>query len=246
MSELATQEKSVTALAAEIISAHNEFMESMEDSMKKAIKAGELLLSAKERTEHGGFQAWIETNLPFSIRTAQNYMKIAKKQDVIEQKGAKMLSTAYDAVKDNPSEKNHTTKVREYDNAIDDDSMPGDDEEEKEWDNQVLYPDDFETEEADLSYVAIVQKAATSLRWAYRQLANNRNSTTPRAFGFFVGNLIEMAERIETWKPENMEPCPECSGTGIMAMYDANGDIEHTTCPFCLNGKVGKYKETER
>lgn len=238
----------LTKLRTEIITQHESFITSMKESMQSAIKAGEFLLSAKENIEYGKFQEWIETNLPFSLRTAQNYMKVAKKQDVIEEKGARMLSAAYDAVKDKKPKKNYRDEHEKYEEVIDDEDFINKEstKQEREHDEKILHPEDFEKPEVDLSYLPVILKASNSLRWAYRQLASTRNSTTPKALGFLIGNLIEMAERVETWKPENMHDCPDCNGTGVMATYNSLAAIEHTVCPNCINGKTGDYKITKR
>ena len=44
--------------------------------MEKAIELGGLLAEQKETLSHGEFTPWIEANLPFTDRTARNYMRL--------------------------------------------------------------------------------------------------------------------------------------------------------------------------
>ncbi|HWJ68869.1 MAG TPA: DUF3102 domain-containing protein [Sphingobium sp.] len=45
-----------------------------------AIEAGKELLEVKKGLAHGEFQAWCEANLTFTVRMAQNYMRLARNE----------------------------------------------------------------------------------------------------------------------------------------------------------------------
>jgi hypothetical protein len=46
-------------------------------SLTHAIRAGELLIEAKDQTEHGGWLPWLTANFDLTTRTAQSYMGLA-------------------------------------------------------------------------------------------------------------------------------------------------------------------------
>lgn len=48
-----------------------------------AIKIGETLIATKERVKHGNWEKWVDANLPFSSKTAYNYMRLAKNQKAV-------------------------------------------------------------------------------------------------------------------------------------------------------------------
>ncbi len=50
-------------------------------SLPKAIKIGELLAGIKDKLEHGQWLPWIQKNLSFSERTAQNYLRFFEEKD---------------------------------------------------------------------------------------------------------------------------------------------------------------------
>ena len=60
----------------EIVQLHNEIGELLMGTLPRGIRIGELLTEQKADLGHGAFLPWVEDSLPFSIRTAQNYMKI--------------------------------------------------------------------------------------------------------------------------------------------------------------------------
>ena len=68
--------------AFEANQAHEEAVSHSKGMAVSAHRAGVALLAAKEQVPHGGFKAWCEANLTFSVRQAQRYMKIAKNVDV--------------------------------------------------------------------------------------------------------------------------------------------------------------------
>jgi len=61
---------------AEIADLHREIVGHLEKAVQKAMRIGELLTVQKAAIEHGQFVQWIEQNCPFSLRTAQRYMRI--------------------------------------------------------------------------------------------------------------------------------------------------------------------------
>src|SRR5689334_292229 len=66
-------------LAERINAAHREVEQAMRDAVARAVAVGELLLEAKAAVGHGGWEAWIEANCTCSVRTAQTYMRVARK-----------------------------------------------------------------------------------------------------------------------------------------------------------------------
>lgn len=97
-------------------------------------------------------------------------------------------------------------------------------------------------EEEDLlpiyhEYVHRFERLVNKMRSEYKVLAKLRNHTTPIGLGYAIGNILEMSERIATWLPKNLMSCQHCGGS-----KELNGE----KCPYCLNGKAGLYKETDR
>lgn len=61
----------------------------------KAIRIGELLFEQKEKLKHGEFIPWTKINLPFSDRTARNYMKLFENQEQLKMESVSNLNSAY-------------------------------------------------------------------------------------------------------------------------------------------------------
>jgi hypothetical protein len=68
-------------LATRINAAHEEVKNSIRRGAEHAIKAGQLLLQAKEIVGHGVFLEWVGEHCHCTPRTAQLYMKLAKEKD---------------------------------------------------------------------------------------------------------------------------------------------------------------------
>jgi Protein of unknown function (DUF3102) len=68
-------------LATRINAAHEEVKNSIRRGAEHAIKAGDLLLQAKETVGHGVFLEWLGEHCTCTPRTAQLYMKLAKEKD---------------------------------------------------------------------------------------------------------------------------------------------------------------------
>jgi hypothetical protein len=81
-----TSEATTTELVtlAELINAEHRACEAAAVSaVEHAIRCGELLLEAKERSGHGGWLEWLRKNCEVSSRHAQRYMQLAKDKDKI-------------------------------------------------------------------------------------------------------------------------------------------------------------------
>ncbi len=89
-----TEEKVVEENKRQILQLHNEIREYMKMSLEKAAKIGELLFEQKKRILRGGFIQWVKKNMPFTVRTGQNYMKLFC---YIEQLQAKKITSLCDA-----------------------------------------------------------------------------------------------------------------------------------------------------
>jgi|TARA_B100000959_G_C14885315_1_gene584334 hypothetical protein len=86
----------------EIIELHKRIEVYLNKSLKDAIRIGELLTLKKSELKHGEYGEWIVDNLPFTDRTARNYVKLysnrklLKTETVSDLKGAyKLLSGKY-------------------------------------------------------------------------------------------------------------------------------------------------------
>ena len=76
---------------------HNELCSLVQTGLDKAITIGELLYECKSEFQHGNFSAWVSSNCNFSIRTAQNYMKLHSNRHKLT--GAHSLTQAYRLLK---------------------------------------------------------------------------------------------------------------------------------------------------
>ena len=77
MSSLTTT-TSADDLLPEIVNAHRAVIDHFRQSVACAIKAGELLIQAKNLVRRGEWQDWLGNNCPFAETTAQGYMRLAK------------------------------------------------------------------------------------------------------------------------------------------------------------------------
>jgi hypothetical protein len=82
----ALQDLTQTELVKGIKEALSSMASSFRNSVRDAIKAGELLTEAKRRLQHGEFGSWLEENFKLSRATATRYMKLAEHRKEIESK----------------------------------------------------------------------------------------------------------------------------------------------------------------
>ncbi|MGA2940276.1 MAG: DUF3102 domain-containing protein [Syntrophobacteraceae bacterium] len=79
----------------EIVELHNQVFGHLKMSLNKAERIGELLKEQKKNLGHGNFTDWIQKNLPFTVRTAQNYMRLHRGSALIKNETVSHLSEAY-------------------------------------------------------------------------------------------------------------------------------------------------------
>jgi hypothetical protein len=60
----------------ELLSLHKEVLGAAHTTLKKAIRIGEILSEFKKALGHGKWVAWLAANVPFTDRTARNYMRV--------------------------------------------------------------------------------------------------------------------------------------------------------------------------
>ncbi len=171
--------------ATVIIELHLKCMLSVKNSLELAIDVGEHLAEQKEAMDHGTFTPWIEETLPFSVRTAQNYIKIAARKEELLQANVDNLTEAYLLIAP-PKE---ADDVHIHKNPT---------HEEDSQDSQYTYWDHLGP---------LVDK----MNKVYERLAALRDGTTPKGIGHLIGNIKEMADVLNSWKSENLEDCPTCS-----------------------------------
>jgi hypothetical protein len=87
-SEIVTAGKSAARcgfedLAAQINEAHKLAREHAESAIDHAFRAGDLLIEAKGKVQHGHWLPWLRENVQFSERSAQAYMRLTAKRDTI-------------------------------------------------------------------------------------------------------------------------------------------------------------------
>ena len=86
-----------------LIDIHNEITGNLKNSLELAIEAGKLLTNIKATLQHGEFIPWIEANMPFTDRTARNYMNLYENKDKLKTESVSDLNGAYKLLK--PPEK---------------------------------------------------------------------------------------------------------------------------------------------
>jgi hypothetical protein len=93
----ATKPKPSPATIKQINAAHDAVVGSGREGLQNAIRAGELLSSVKQGTEHGDWETWLSANCPdISPRTARLYMRLANNDDKLTAKAEQNGNTVAD------------------------------------------------------------------------------------------------------------------------------------------------------
>lgn len=79
----------------EIASLHSQIGGLLKLSLDKAIRIGELLTEQKASLKHGEYMPWVKANLPFTERTAQNYMRLYNQREQLKNENVSHLNEGY-------------------------------------------------------------------------------------------------------------------------------------------------------
>jgi hypothetical protein len=85
-----------------IIKLHQSIVDMLSKSLLAAIEIGKLLFEQKGIIKHGEFTNWVSANLPFTLRTAQRYMKLYQYKEALNAKGVTSITEAYHQVFSEP------------------------------------------------------------------------------------------------------------------------------------------------
>lgn len=170
--------------AEEIIKMHLECMLSVKSSLSLAIDIGERLAEQKEAMDHGEFTPWIEANLPFTVRTAQNYLKLFIKKDVLLSANLDSIAEAYLLL----APKEDESDVHIHKNPVKD--------------------DDYQA--SHYQYWDHLKPLIEKMEKIHERLSALRDGTTPKGLGYMIGNIKDMANVLESWSPDELEDCPDC------------------------------------
>jgi len=100
-----TVEKDMDPDVAKAIALHESIGINLKNAVRSAISLGELLSSKKGKLAHGQFTTWVESNLPFTLRTAQRYMKLYDFREKLNTTGLSLLEDAYKFIAEQKEQK---------------------------------------------------------------------------------------------------------------------------------------------
>lgn len=76
---VAQADASLQQLATSLNAAHDQCEQAMQTGLQHALEAGRLLTQAKGRVPHGHWLDWLREHCHFSVRSAQGYMRLARR-----------------------------------------------------------------------------------------------------------------------------------------------------------------------
>jgi hypothetical protein len=97
--EAAAGRHSLTDLAARVNAEHQAVTAAVKRGVEHAVNAGKLLIEAKDQLAHGQWLPWLKDHCTISERTAQLYMRLARRVADLEAKSASLADlTMEDAI----------------------------------------------------------------------------------------------------------------------------------------------------
>ncbi|MCW7460136.1 DUF3102 domain-containing protein [Leptospira bandrabouensis] len=85
-----------------IIELHESIIGGIRNVLQNAMTLGEELSKIKENLGHGNWLPWLEENVPFSERSARNYINIYKNRDLLNRQPVADLKSAIKFLSDSP------------------------------------------------------------------------------------------------------------------------------------------------
>jgi hypothetical protein len=85
----------VNVAAAQINGLHHELVALGNTVLSAAIEIGKRLAKTKIEVGHRNWMIWMQENLDFSVRTAANYLKLARNEEFLLKEGIVKLDTTY-------------------------------------------------------------------------------------------------------------------------------------------------------
>lgn len=82
-------------IAAKINAEHQQALAALNDGLRHAINAGQLLLEAKKLCAHGEWQPWLEQHFVGSARTARAYILVAQRWPQVEAKWQRVADLSF-------------------------------------------------------------------------------------------------------------------------------------------------------
>jgi hypothetical protein len=92
---ITTTTNQVNPALAEIRELHADIINAARSTLEKAIRVGELLVEQKTQLEHGAWLPWVSQNLPFTDRTARNYIGCYQNRARLKSENVSNLAGAY-------------------------------------------------------------------------------------------------------------------------------------------------------
>jgi Protein of unknown function (DUF3102) len=91
----------INRLHAELNQTYDELLKVSKTTTEKAIRIGDLLIQQKAKLEHGDWLLWLETNVDFTPRTAQNYIRLHEERQEFKYETLSHLTAVYQPFTDN-------------------------------------------------------------------------------------------------------------------------------------------------
>ncbi|TGL17916.1 DUF3102 domain-containing protein [Leptospira yanagawae] len=101
-----------------IIDLHESVLGGMKNVLQNAMALGEELSRIKEDLGHGNWIPWIEQNLPFSERSARNYISIFKNKELLNRQPIADLKSAIKFLSDGTQEEKEINPKENQDPKI--------------------------------------------------------------------------------------------------------------------------------
>ena len=103
---------SLPVAVSEIKRLHDEILDAVTTSVEKATRIGGLLIEIKASLGHGLWLPWIKANVPFTTRTAGNYMRLYEERDWLKLETVSDLTDCYRLLAArNPSRRSKSANV---------------------------------------------------------------------------------------------------------------------------------------